>query len=398
MKILVLSKHYYPEPFTITEICEELVRRGHDVLVVTGKPHYGLGRILEGYEKVENETINGVRIHRVNIIPRTKGKKSIIDNYLSYWRNSKRYIKKMKEEFDVVFSIVCSPIISASAGNIYAKKHHIKHVHHCMDLWPESVVATGMIRKNSLLYKIIYSWSKKIYKGMDHILISSPSFKKYFDDVLKIKDKEITYMPQPALLAKQVGSDLSFENKYNIIYEGNVGFLQLVENFISALPLVKGKYDLKFHIIGHGERMEEAKELAKKEGVMDMVIFHGKLSKSECLRYHKNCTGFLCSLHNDGWVGNTIPNKVTSSLKEGKPILGIIQGDGKKLLEEAGGSIFAKDESKESIALAIEELLNKSEEERKAMGEANRKFYEDNLDFKKIVDELENHLINASKK
>ena len=36
MKILVTSQYYYPEPFRITDICEELVKLGHDVLVVTG--------------------------------------------------------------------------------------------------------------------------------------------------------------------------------------------------------------------------------------------------------------------------------------------------------------------------------------------------------------------------
>ena len=49
MKILVICQYYYPEPFSITNICEELVKRGHEVTVVTGIPNYPMGKIYEGY-------------------------------------------------------------------------------------------------------------------------------------------------------------------------------------------------------------------------------------------------------------------------------------------------------------------------------------------------------------
>ena len=66
MKILVVFQHYYPEPFRITDICEELVRRGHEVMVVTGTPNYPEGEFYPGYEhgKKSDEVLNGVRVHR----------------------------------------------------------------------------------------------------------------------------------------------------------------------------------------------------------------------------------------------------------------------------------------------------------------------------------------------
>jgi len=45
MKILVVCQYYYPEPFKITEICEDLVQRGHIVTVLTGLPNYPDGII-----------------------------------------------------------------------------------------------------------------------------------------------------------------------------------------------------------------------------------------------------------------------------------------------------------------------------------------------------------------
>lgn len=48
-KILVICQYYKPEPFRISDICEELVCRGHEVHVVTGYPNYPEGVLYEGY-------------------------------------------------------------------------------------------------------------------------------------------------------------------------------------------------------------------------------------------------------------------------------------------------------------------------------------------------------------
>ena len=50
MNILVICQYYYPEPFRIHDLCEELVLRGHAVTVVTGEPNYPDGDIYQGYE------------------------------------------------------------------------------------------------------------------------------------------------------------------------------------------------------------------------------------------------------------------------------------------------------------------------------------------------------------
>ena len=95
MKILIVSQHYYPDPFSITTIAEYLVKKGHDVTVLTGKPNYGYYRIVPGYEHLDYEILNGVKIYRVNVILRKGTKMSIVKNYLSFWKNAKRKVNKL---------------------------------------------------------------------------------------------------------------------------------------------------------------------------------------------------------------------------------------------------------------------------------------------------------------
>ena len=84
MKILAVCQYYYPENIVFTNVCEQLVKEGNDVTVLTGKPNYGYGQIIPEYKKVKYEEINGVKVHRVNLKARKKSRLSIINNYLSF--------------------------------------------------------------------------------------------------------------------------------------------------------------------------------------------------------------------------------------------------------------------------------------------------------------------------
>lgn len=64
MKILVVCQHFYPETFRINDITYELVKKGHDVTVLTGLPNYPEGKVYKGYKWFQNrnQVINGVKL------------------------------------------------------------------------------------------------------------------------------------------------------------------------------------------------------------------------------------------------------------------------------------------------------------------------------------------------
>ena len=199
MKILVICQYYRPEPFRISDICEELINRGHFVTVVTGEPNYPEGKIYKGYEhhQKSDELINGVAVHRCPVIPRKTGFIYRILNYFSFPVSAKRYIKKLETSFDVVFVNQLSPIMMAEPAIAYKKRTGVPILMYCLDLWPESLCAGG-VNKKSLIYKFFYTISKKIYTNMDRILISSSAFCNYLKDEFNIADHKIEYLPQYA--------------------------------------------------------------------------------------------------------------------------------------------------------------------------------------------------------
>ena len=373
MKLLIVCQHYYPENFVIYKIAEALLKEGHDVTVLTGKPNYGYEDIIPEYKNISYEEINGVKVHRVNIHPRGKTKTDKIKNYLSFWKNSKKWVKQTKEEFDAIYTLSLSPVTMLSAGNLYKKMHHVKHIVHCVDLWPESVLVTNSVRKHSLMYKVLYHWSKKLYKGADEILIGSPTFKDYFERVLKLPTNNIHYVPQPSLVESNDGLRKPLGPGFHILYCGNLGLIQETELIPQAMKLVKND-KITFHVIGMGPKTDDLKRMVNDLHLRGRVIYHGALPAKKAAPYFKACDVSYISLKPDGYVGKTIPNKLMMSMAFGKPILGVLDGDGKEVILESGCGYTCLNNPID-IAKTIDEMSRLKEEELKRLGDCAKSYY-----------------------
>ncbi len=396
MKILVVCQHYFPENFAINEITRQLVRFGHTVTVLTGLPNYGYNGIAPGYEKKFNEIIDGVEIFRVKNAPRKEGRFSIIQNYLSFWANSKQWVRKAKRNFDVVYSMSLSPIISVSAANLYCKKHHVKHLLHCVDLWPESTVVTKNIRFNGLLYRFLLFWSRKIYRHSDQILIGSPSFEGYFNQVLKIPNKGYHFIPQPALVTENKHAPIIYGEGTHIVFAGNLGSLQLLDLLLESANLLKKEGKFFFHIIGMGSQKETFVSKICDLGLSEQVIFHGPMPSEQAARYFVHADALWVSLKNSGIVGKTIPNKLIMYLAFGRPIIGVVGGDAKALLEEGHGAILCNEDSND-IASKIVSFSKLSVAEKAVLGRQNKILFDQKFKTEKIIRDIETHLFDLIK-
>ena len=396
MKILIVCQFYYPENFVISKIAEKMAEYGHDVTVLTGKPNYGYGYILPAYKNVKSEVINGVKVERVNIKPRKHSRLSIVTNYLSFWKNSKKWVKKTDEQFDIVYSMSLSPVTILSAGNLYKKKHKVPHVVHCVDLWPESVLVTNAVRKNSLTYRFLYKWSKKLYSKADEILIGSPSFKEYFETVLNINDIDMKCIPQPSLV--EISSLPPFEfdkNYFNILYCGNLGIIQDIPYIVEAMKELKGS-NIRFNVIGMGPYSNYLTSKIKEYNLEDNLVYYGPMPAAQASAYFKGADVLYVPLRNNGYVGKTIPNKLVMSMAFAKPILAMLEGDGKEMLIEADGAVFAE-QSAASLKESIIAISNMNKKDLDRLGNNNHSYYQSHLTLERISKEIEQELLKKAK-
>lgn len=391
MKILVICQYYYPEPFRVTDICEELVKHGHEVTVITGEPNYPEGKIYKGYEHHthRDEVINGVKVHRCPIVPRKTGALYRFLNYFSYPILAKKYVKNLMasdgKPFDVVFANQLSPVMMIEPAIEYKKRYGVPVIMYCLDLWPESLVAGG-ISRGSLIYKVFHRISKNVYRRVDKILITSRMFRGYLKEQFGVKDKRIEYLPQ---YAEGIFGKLPYKEDYgtiDLVFAGNIGEVQSVETIIRAARILQDR-PVHFHIVGSGTDLERLKGLA--EGLGN-ITFYGRKPLEEMPKYYAMADAMLVTLKADPVLSLTIPGKVQSYMAVGKPIIGAIGGETADVIKGARCGYCGKAEDVNELAKNIEKFIGNADREQ--MGLNARRFYEQYFERQRFMDGLEKKL------
>lgn len=389
MKILVVSQYYYPEPFRITDICESLVKRGHNVTVLTGQPNYPEGFIYSGYEnKYSQEIINGVNVIRSKIHPRKKGNLNLFLNYISFPIKARKLIKKMDKDFDVVFINQLSPVMSAVPGIKYAKKYNKKSYLYCLDLWPESLVSGG-IKKNSIVYKVFNRISKKIYKKVDKILISSKSFSDKFSEY-NVKTEYLPQYAEEKFLI--VNEELKKDEFFQITFAGNIGEMQSVETIMLAANELKNNKNIVFNIYGSGSNYNSICNLKEELGLKNVLI-HGRKNISEMPSIYAKSNAMLVTLKKDDLISKTLPGKIQTYMAAGRPIIGAIDGETKEIIKEARAGYVCEAENYKELSKLI--LLASQNEHLIEMGNNGRKYYDENFAKEKVLNKLEAMLLEV---
>lgn len=392
-KILVVCQYYKPEPFRISDICEEMVRRGHEVQVVTGYPNYPEGILYNGYGKGKkiDEVINGVKVHRCYTIPRQTGAVKRMFNYYSYVISSVKYVlsKKCKtsdgKSFDVVFCNQLSPVMMAHAAIVYKKKYKVPVIMYCLDLWPESLIAGG-VKRESILYTYYHYVSKRIYKKMDEILITSRMFSTYLQQEFDIEKEKIAYLPQYAEGIFEKVPKKQELGTFDFMFAGNIGAAQSVETIIKAASLLKNE-PVKIHVIGSGTELEKLQKISENE---DNVVFYGRRPLEEMPSFYEKADAMLITLQADPILSMTLPGKVQSYMAVGKPIIGAIDGETKKVIEDAKCGYCGKAEDAEILAENIRRFIKNPD--KNMMGENARIYYEKHFEQEKFMDKFEAYL------
>lgn len=381
MKILVVCQYYYPEPFRLNDICEELVNRGHEVTVLTGVPNYPMGEIYKGYEKKREEEIKGVRVIRTWTYPRGTGSVKRLLNYFSYPISAWFKAGKLDDDFDVVLVNQQSPVMMAWPGIRYGRKHQVPVVMYCMDLWPASLVAGG-VESTSLIYRIFFGISKKVYRGVDKILVTSRMFKGYLKDQFGVEEERIKSLPQYAEGIFEYLEPRKADEKINLVFAGNIGTAQSLDTVVDAAARLP---DVTFHIVGDGVELERLKAKAGEN-----VVFYGRRPLEEMPKFYAMADAMIVSLQADPVLSLTLPGKVQSYMAVGRPIIGVADGETKTTIEEAQCGYCGKAEDVDELVGNVKRFVESKDKEQ--MGKNARLYYEERYIRDRFMDKLEREL------
>lgn len=387
--ILVIAQYFYPEQFRINDICTEWVKRGYKVTVVTGIPNYPQGKYYPGYGlfKKRKEIYNGVEVIRIPLIPRGKNSIMLALNYLSFVVSGFFWKVFTKIKADYVFIFEVSPMTQALPGVWYAKKRKIPSYLYVTDLWPENVeIVTGI--KNRYFLNLIGTMVDYIYKRCDRIFTSSQSFIEAINNRGISKNRiefwpqyaEDLYMPFPkeAVLVSEILQD----DKFNIIFAGNIGVAQGLDILPKTSTILKrNNINVRFNIVGDGRFKETLIKMVNDYDVVDMFNFIAKQPAIEIPKFMAVCDAALICLSKSKVFSITLPAKTQSCLACGIPIIVSADGEIQNVIKEAKAGICSEAGNAEMLAMKISELISKSKGELSEM--ANNAYEYSKLNFDK---------------
>lgn len=343
MKVLIVSQYFYPEQFQINDIASELVKRGNEVTVLCGMPNYPKGRFFDGYttmadcreraEKYEAKT--GVKVVHVEQKPRGGNPLTLLRNYYSFVKASKKAVKDLPLDFDVVLGYQLSPVTSMFAAAEYKKLHNVPLLYYVLDIWPVS--AASMLKsKWNPVYPLVGRWSKNIYQKADRILVTSRPFIDYLHDENRVPVDKMGYLPQHAGDG-MIHMDLKSEDNgiTDFMFAGNLGNGQRLDVIVNAAAELGARGDYKVHMVGDGSMRVKLEQMVAEKGLEKNFIFYGNQKREDMPEFYRKADVLLITLRGNNEVGNTMPGKLQMYMTTGKPILGAINGAAQEVIHEA---------------------------------------------------------------
>ena len=405
MNLLILTQYFHPEQFRINMIAQELLKRGHQVSILTGQPNYPTGKMYSGYKahQFKKDEWQKITIYRVPIIPRGNAKNvRLVLNYLAFMLSSSFFsffLKKKK--FDACFVFQAGPIFQDFAGVVLKKFYRVPLYLLIQDLWPESLHATGRL-KVPVIEKMIRRFVGLVYRQANQILVTSHAFIQPISHY-PIKTKPIFlanicedfYRPISDSEKKMVPN---MPAGFKVMFTGNLGAAQALSTLIDAANILKKHTDIKWVLVGAGSELDNTKQLVKKYGLENRVIFLGCHPSESMPNIIADADVCLATLNKDPIFSLTVPAKIQSYMACAKPIISAIDGEVARMIQEAQCGISVDSENAEALAQAVFALKNNSIDERLQMGKNGRSYYEKHFQSDVVIDKLEHILLRARRK
>ncbi len=398
MNLLIITNHFFPENFRITDLALGLTERGHRVTVLTGVPDYPEGKFFPGYGifKRRREDYRGIRIRRVPLVPRGQGGKlRLVLNYLSFALCGCLLAPiDCPESFDLILVFETSPVTVGLPALALKRLRNIPIMFWVQDLWPESLSATGAV-SSRLLMGLVGRLVRLIYRGSDLILAQSRAFLSSIEQYGASGEK-IVYFPnsaedfyRPVKVEAGASERALLPRGFTLMFAGNIGAAQDFETILAAAELLKDRCDLHWVILGDGRRRAWVEEQVRARGLSSAVHLLGRYPPESMPRFFALADALLVTLKKEPIFALTIPAKVQSYLASGKPIIASLDGEGARVVQEAGAGLTGPAGDPKALADNVLAMYGLAKSPRRAMGLRGRGYFEQHFEREILLDRLE---------
>lgn len=368
MKILMLSHNFPPETNALAsrtyEHAKQWVKMGHEVEVVTCAPNHPKGVLYPGYRNAlfQRERMDGIDVVRVwTFVAANEGIILRSLNYLSFLLSAS--VQSMRlERPDIVVS--SSPqMFSGLVGYPVSRLKHAPWVLEIRDLWPESIVAVGAMRRGAFI-RALEAVERFAYRKADHIVSVTKSFLRHFDE-LGIPLEKVSVMTNGAdldLFSEPVkdgalARELGLEGKFVASYVGTHGMAHALTTVLAAADRLRHRDDIRFLLVGSGA--EQAGLRQQRDAMqLDNVVMLDQQPRQRMPAIWGLSNASLVHLRKTPLFRTVIPSKIFESMALGVPILLGVEGEAAEIVEDASAGLLFEPENAGALVDALIHLAD----------------------------------------
>ena len=376
--------------------------------MLTGLPNYPEGSLYPDFAKnpAGFERYKDVEICRVPHVLRGRSRIRLVANYISYFLSASVIgaWKLRGRKYDAIFVFAVSPITVAIPAIVLGKLKRTTVFLWVQDLWPETLSAIGVIRSPRVLGIVgrLVSW---IYDNSDHILIQSRAFaasvKKYCRGAEK--PGKIIYFPNWAedVFSKGYASNQHVitrrDDLFTVMFAGNIGEAQDFPAVLDAAEMLRDNQRIRWVIVGDGRARDWVASEVARRGLESCFQLVGRFPVEAMPAFFQCADAMLVALKDDEVFARTVPGKVQSYLAAGKPMVGMINGEARNVINESRGGRSCEAGASFELAEIVKAMAELPREELETMGARGRQFYANNFARDKLFAELESYFSHAQR-
>ena len=396
MKILFLTAYFYPEqaasPYLGENRNQAFADAGYDMVVYTPTPTRGIdNNIRNEYKNKKKEALldGKMLVHRFNLIGEKK------NPILRAWRYTMSCIKqfckgifaKDARSCDLMFISSTPPIQGAMAALVKkCRRDHIPFIYNLQDIFPDSLVGTGLAKKDGILWKIGRVIEDFTYRNAEKIIVISQDFKRNIMAKGVPEEKiEVIYnwVDEQAVVHIPREENKLFEkynldpNKFYITYCGNIGLTQNMDLLLDVAKELSSEENIHFVLVGEGADKTRVKARVENENINNISFLPFQPYEDISHVFSLGNAGLIIS--KPGVGENSVPSKTWSIMSAECPVIANFdENEIQTILTENNCGIFTKAGDKEAFKNAILELYH-NQDKAVQLGKNGRQFIMENL-------------------
>ena len=265
----------------------------------------------------------------------------------SYRRNNNfsRLLTWLVFFFQTIFLLICdlkpstriyfssNPPFITFISYLFKNKYDI----HVYDVYPDALLASSFITKNSFIFKWFSNLNKLVYSKAENIFTPSIGMKNMLKEY--VAESKIIVIPWWAdtdyikPIKKDVNIFISkhnLNNKFIVMYSGNFGFTHNIEKFLDTALFFKYNSDIMFVIIGDGPKKSIVDNFMLQNTLNNLLIL--PFQDEKMLPYSLTASDISVvldsfSYHDKNVSTASIPSKTYYLMSAGSAILAVADKD-----------------------------------------------------------------------